>query len=224
MLKNKKGFTLIELLAVIIILGVLMLIAIPSVTQYISNSRKSTYISSGSSYMTAVSLMANDSDGITINDTSRVYFIPVSNDANYSCVKLEKGGKTPFGDWWPKAEPAATPIPVTDSSSFAYVMVVMNDEGTSYSYAFVARDTAKYEFPSKQSPVVGGGEGTSSYKKENVEPTPTTKIKMPASGEAVPVANLPENLRVGKAAATLRAQYYEVIAGVCTEIAMPIIP
>ena len=36
---NKKGFTLIELLAVIIILGVLMIIAIPSVTQYISNSR-----------------------------------------------------------------------------------------------------------------------------------------------------------------------------------------
>ena len=29
---NKKGFTLIELLAVIIILGVLMIIAIPSVT------------------------------------------------------------------------------------------------------------------------------------------------------------------------------------------------
>ena len=29
-MKNKKGFTLIELLAVIIILGVLMLVAIPS--------------------------------------------------------------------------------------------------------------------------------------------------------------------------------------------------
>ena len=37
---NKKGFTLIELLAVIIILGILMLIAIPSVTNYINNSRQ----------------------------------------------------------------------------------------------------------------------------------------------------------------------------------------
>ena len=43
-MKNKKGFTLIELLAVIIILGILMIIAIPSVTKYISDSRKSSYV------------------------------------------------------------------------------------------------------------------------------------------------------------------------------------
>lgn len=35
-MKEKKGFTLIELLAVIVILGVIMMIAIPSVTGYIT--------------------------------------------------------------------------------------------------------------------------------------------------------------------------------------------
>ena len=51
---NKKGFTLIELLAVIVILGVLLAIAIPSVTKYINISKKSTYIDNAQSYaMTA---------------------------------------------------------------------------------------------------------------------------------------------------------------------------
>lgn len=36
-MKKKNGFTLIELLAVIIILGILMIIAIPSITKYISS-------------------------------------------------------------------------------------------------------------------------------------------------------------------------------------------
>ena len=39
MKKNKKsGFTLIELLAVIVILGILMIIAVPSVIKYIRGS------------------------------------------------------------------------------------------------------------------------------------------------------------------------------------------
>ena len=36
---NKKGFTLIELLAVIVIMGILMAIAIPSINLVITNSR-----------------------------------------------------------------------------------------------------------------------------------------------------------------------------------------
>ena len=39
-MKNKKGFTLIELLAVIVILGIILVIAIPSISAAILNSRK----------------------------------------------------------------------------------------------------------------------------------------------------------------------------------------
>ena len=38
-MKNKKGFTLIELLAVILILGVIALIAVPTVTDLINESK-----------------------------------------------------------------------------------------------------------------------------------------------------------------------------------------
>ena len=40
---NKKGFTLIELLAVIVILSVLMLIAVPSVLKIVNNSKKNAF-------------------------------------------------------------------------------------------------------------------------------------------------------------------------------------
>ena len=202
MKKNKNGFTLIELLAVIIILGVLMLIAIPSVTQYISNSRKNTFIASGSSFINAVAIKVNDqgsADGLTLTDPTKAYYIPVSNDPEYSCVLLEKGGKTPYGSWWataPAADNVKTKIPTGADSSFAYVVVVMNDEGTKYSYGFVAKDTAKYTFDLTK-------EGTTSWNKENVKPSGT--ITMPDDGDT---ATLPAELKVGNSTATLEAVYY----------------
>lgn len=43
-MNNTNGFTLIELLAVTVILGVLLTFAIPNVTNYLSNSKKSLFI------------------------------------------------------------------------------------------------------------------------------------------------------------------------------------
>ena len=43
-MKNKKGFTLIELLAVIVILGILSIIAVPNVISIIDNNKKDTML------------------------------------------------------------------------------------------------------------------------------------------------------------------------------------
>ena len=43
-INNRKGFTLIELLAVIIILAILMLIAVPGILKTVNKSRVNTFI------------------------------------------------------------------------------------------------------------------------------------------------------------------------------------
>ena len=51
---NKKGFTLIELLAVIVIMGILMMIAIPAVSRTIENSRKEAFVNVAKNYLKAI--------------------------------------------------------------------------------------------------------------------------------------------------------------------------
>ena len=54
---NEKGFTLIELLAVIVILGVVMAIAIPSMNKVIDNSKKDTLIATAQEYISGAKTM-----------------------------------------------------------------------------------------------------------------------------------------------------------------------
>ncbi len=105
-MKNKeKGFTLIELLAVIVILGLLMAIAIPSVTKYITESRKKTLVSSIEAFVDSAMVMVNNNEFGTLSDSSKLFYIPVSNISEESCVSVEKGGTNPFGNWYIKSIP-----------------------------------------------------------------------------------------------------------------------
>ena len=124
---NKKGFTLVELLAVIVILGLLMAIAIPSVTKYITQSRKKTLISSIDSYVTAVTTAVNDNEFGALSNEANAYWVPVSNKEADSCVALEKGGTDPFGNWLK-----------------AYVIVHYNADLYSYDYFFTFVDDGGY--------------------------------------------------------------------------------
>ena len=123
---NKKGFTLIELLAVIVILGLLMAIAIPSVTKYITQSRKKTLTNTMSNYMSALTTEVNNLS-FTFTGANTIYAVPIE------CIALERGGTDPFGKWFPAA-----------NANWAYVLVQYDDKNSSYTYGFTFKDSAGY--------------------------------------------------------------------------------
>ena len=113
--KKKKAFTLIELLAVIIILGVLMIIAVPSVTKYISDSRKSSYITTARNVIDGARILIH-SGKFNLNDRDTTYYIPAS------FIKTDNSLRTPYGD-------------ITQ----AYVGIVYNEDN--YDYYWISNDT-----------------------------------------------------------------------------------
>ena len=126
-MKNKKAFTLIELLAVIVILAVLLAIAIPKVTQYITKSRKDSLITTAKDFI----------DAVRKDTTSEIFDFPIGVDdvtiISLDLIKLEKGGKkSPFnGTWQPKY-------------SYVAVINVGTDEDPEYEYYIAVKDSKRY--------------------------------------------------------------------------------
>ena len=129
-MKNKQGFTLIELLAVIVILAILLAVALPMVTKYISNSKRDSLVTTAREF----------ADTVEKDATSELYDLPIaSNDVtivSLDQVKLQKGGKkSPFGAKW-----------VYDSSYVAIVNIGTELDPL-YKYYVTLSDTKRYTIP-----------------------------------------------------------------------------
>ena len=124
-LNNKKGFTLVELLAVIVIMAILLMIAIPSISSIIYDSRSKLYVQDASTYVTAAKQLVTDQT-FTIDDYDTTYYIHINNLTDQTKIR------SPFSEWLD-----------------AYVVVTLNEDGTK-DYYWVSCDKAGWKIDLKE--------------------------------------------------------------------------
>ncbi|MBA2878539.1 type IV pilus assembly protein PilA [Anoxybacillus kamchatkensis] len=130
-IRNEKGLTLIELLAVIVILGIIAAIAIPSIGGLIDNSKKDAHVANAQQMINAAKI-AVTADKSLVPPKSQSLYVNLSylEDKGY----LETV-KDPDGLGYTKAT-ANTPAPsatLTEPSSDSYV-VISADSNNKLSY------------------------------------------------------------------------------------------
>ena len=113
-MKNKKGFTLIELIAVVVILGIIMLIAVPNILSTLEKNKKETFLKDAQ-------LLVSAADYKLSSDTK----VPEPDTYNIIIFKLSD---------LPTAALAESPYGTNYSQSKSFVAVVKNksDSGTTF--------------------------------------------------------------------------------------------
>lgn len=117
---NRKAFTLIELIAVIVILGVIALIAIPAVTYYLSGAQHDAYKIAEQNLVNAAYNMFADCAGVGDLAVCDQYSVPDGGD--YVTVPASVLIANGYLD--PIADPASQGSYCDENNSFA---IVMND-------------------------------------------------------------------------------------------------
>lgn len=130
LIRNEKGLTLIELLAVIVILGIIAAIAIPSIGGLIDNSKKDAHVANAQQMINAAKIAVTaDKDLIPANGKYTVLPLAYLENKGYlETVKDPDGDTTTYKkgpdsyDGKPITSDDGKPITDDPKAAYSYVL------------------------------------------------------------------------------------------------------
>lgn len=131
LINNKKGFTLIELLAVIVILAILVMVAVPAVTKYLNAARQGTFADNAHS---AISAVRNEviTKGFTA-DTGSTNTETFDKDAINDLLE-KKLNTSPFGSAYNNVSVKVTQTTTSGNTTYTYEMCLTDGGGHGFGY------------------------------------------------------------------------------------------
>lgn len=117
-MKNNRGFTLIELVSIMVILGILALIAVPSITKHVEESRKVAYEEQIERIISATKKYVLESDEFLYSNKDKIQI---------TLTKLKKDGYIEDEDLY---------NPITEKKLNGCVNIEYNSLKETYSYSY----------------------------------------------------------------------------------------